>query len=182
MPIAGRLRGQSNGPILRGSAGATTRPTEESVMALQVLSPMPGRVTDLAEVPDPMFAQAMLGPGVAIDPPREPVTAVAPISGTIISLFPHAVGIESGGYSVLVHLGLETVNLNGKGFTLLKAQGDQVAAGDPVIEWNPAVTEAEDGLPVVTPLIAVQAAAGSITQLVPSGTVVEAGTPVFEIA
>lgn len=151
-------------------------------MALQVLSPMPGRVANLSEVPDPMFAEAMLGPGLAIDPPREPVTAVAPISGTIASLFPHAMGIEAdGGYSVLVHLGLETVQLNGEGFTLLKAKGDTVTAGEPVIQWNPASIEA-GGLPVITPVIAIQAEAGAITQLVADGTAVEAGTPVFEVA
>ena len=151
-------------------------------MALQVLSPMPGRVANLSEVPDPMFAEAMLGPGLAIDPPRQPVTAVAPVSGTIASLFPHAMGIEADGYSILVHLGLETVKLNGKGFTLLKAKGDTVVAGEPVIQWDPAVIEAEEQLPVITPLIAIQAEASAITQLVADGTQVEAGTPVFEVA
>ncbi len=151
-------------------------------MALQVLSPMPGRVANLSEVPDPMFAEAMLGPGLAIDPPRGPVVAVAPVSGTLASLFPHAMGIEAdGGYSILVHLGLETVQLNGEGFTLLKAKGDTVVAGEPIIEWDPAVIEA-GGLPVITPLIAIQAEAGAITQLVADGTQVEAGTPVFEVA
>jgi len=151
-------------------------------VALQVLSPMPGRVANLSEVPDPMFAEAMLGPGLAIDPPRGPVVAVAPVSGTLASLFPHAMGIEAeGGYSILVHLGLETVQLNGEGFTLLKAKGDTVVAGEPIIEWDPAVIEA-GGLPVITPLIAIQAEAGAITQLVSDGTQVEAGTPVFEVA
>jgi sugar PTS system EIIA component len=151
-------------------------------VALQVLSPMPGRVANLSEVPDPMFAEAMLGPGLAIDPVRQPVTAVAPVSGTIASLFPHAMGIEADGYSILVHLGLETVKLNGKGFTLLKAKGDTVTAGEPVIQWDPAVIEAEEQLPVITPLIAIQAEASAITQLVADGTQVEAGTPVFEVA
>jgi PTS system N-acetylglucosamine-specific IIA component len=129
-----------------------------------------------------MFAEAMLGPGLAIDPPRSRVVAVAPVSGTLASLFPHAMGIEAeGGYSILVHLGLETVQLNGEGFTLLKAKGDSVVAGEPIIEWDPAVIEA-GGLPVITPLIAIQAEAGAITQLVADGTQVEAGTPVFEVA
>jgi PTS system glucose-specific IIA component len=151
-------------------------------VALQVLSPMTGRVANLSEVPDPMFAEAMLGPGLAIDPPRSRVVAVAPVSGTLASLFPHAMGIEAeGGYSILVHLGLETVQLNGEGFTLLKAKGDSVVAGEPIIEWDPAVIEA-GGLPVITPLIAIQAEAGAITQLVADGTQVEAGTPVFEVA
>lgn len=151
-------------------------------MALQVLSPLPGRVANLSEVPDPMFAEAMLGPGLAVDPPRSKVTAVAPVSGTIASLFPHAMGIEAeGGYSILVHLGLETVQLNGEGFTVLKAKGDSVEAGEAIIEWDPSVIEA-GGLPVITPVIAIQAEAGAITQLVEDGTQVEAGTPVFEVA
>lgn len=151
-------------------------------MALQVLSPMPGRVANLSEVPDPMFAEAMLGPGLAVDPPRSKVTAVAPVSGTIASLFPHAMGIEAeGGYSILVHLGLETVQLNGEGFTVLKAKGDKVEAGEAIIEWDPSVIEA-GGLPVITPVIAIQAEAGAITQLVADGTQVEAGTPVFEVS
>lgn len=150
-------------------------------MALKVLSPMPGRVANLSEVPDPMFAEAMLGPGIAIDPPRNPVVVVAPISGTLASLFPHAMGIETEGYSILVHLGLETVGLNGKGFTLLKAKGDTVTAGEPVIQWNPAEIEA-GGLPVITPLIAIQAEADAISLLVAEGTVVEAGTAVYEVA
>jgi len=150
-------------------------------VALQILSPMPGRVANLSEVPDPMFAEAMLGPGVAIDPPREPLTVVAPISGVIRSLFPHAMGIESGNYSILVHLGLETVKLNGQGFKLLKAKDDTVEAGEAVIEWNPAEIEA-GGLPVITPLIAIQAEAEQIRLLVAEGTTVEAGTPVFEVS
>lgn len=150
-------------------------------MALTVLSPMPGRVANLSEVPDPMFAEAMLGPGLAIDPPRSRVTVVAPISGTIASLFPHAMGIEADGYSVLAHLGIETVGLQGKGFTLLKAKGDTVVAGEPVIEWDPAAVEA-GGLAVITPVIAVQADPSAVTALVPVGTVVAAGTPIMEIA
>ncbi len=91
-------------------------------------------------------------------------------------------GIEAdGSCSILVHLGTETVQLSGEGFTLLKAKGDTVVAGEPIIEWDPAVIEA-GGLPVITPLIAIQAEAGAITQLVADGTQVEAGTPVFEVA
>ncbi len=150
-------------------------------MSLQVLSPMPGRVANLSEVPDPMFAEAMLGPGIAIDPPRSKVVAVAPISGTLASLFPHAMGIESDGYSILVHLGLETVQLNGKGFTVLKAKGDSVSAGDPIIEWDPSEIEA-GGLPVITPVIAIQAEAEAITLLADEGSVVAAGDPLFQVA
>jgi PTS system N-acetylglucosamine-specific IIA component len=73
------------------------------------------------------------------------------------------------------------VQLNGEGFTLLKAKGDTVTAGEPVIQWDPSAIEA-GGLPVITPLIAIQAEASQITQLVADGTEVQAGQPVFEIA
>jgi len=129
-----------------------------------------------------MFAEAMLGPGLAIDPPRSPVDVVAPISGTIASLFPHAVGIEVDDYSILVHLGLETVKLNGRGFTLLKAKGDTVEAGEPVIQWDPSVIESEEKLPVITPVVAIQVESSAITQLVADGDEVQAGTPLYEIA
>lgn len=150
-------------------------------MALTILAPMPGRVANLADVPDQMFSEGMLGPGLAIDPTRAPVVVVAPVAGTIASLFPHAMGIETGAYSILVHLGLETVQLNGEGFTVLKAKGDTVEAGEPIIEWDPAGIEA-GGLPVISPVIAIQAEAGSINQLVADGTDVQTGTPLFEVA
>ncbi|GAA3193373.1 hypothetical protein GCM10020255_093910 [Rhodococcus baikonurensis] len=106
-----------------------------------VLAPLPGRVVALADVPDPVFAQQMVGSGVAIEPARGqgPLTVVAPISGKILKLHPHAFVIfGEKATGVLVHIGIDTVKLEGDGFTLIAAEGDTVNAGDPVVSFDPA--------------------------------------------
>lgn len=132
-------------------------------MTATVLAPVAGTVVGLAAVPDPVFAQALVGPGTAIDPVREPGTAVAPVDGTIAKLHPHAfVIVTSEGRGVLVHLGIDTVNLKGEGFETLAAEGDKVAVGDPLVRWNPAGVEAR-GLSPVCPVVALDAAADALT-------------------
>lgn len=127
-----------------------------------VLAPVAGAAIGLAAVPDPVFSQAMVGPGTAIDPRREPGEAVAPINGTIVKLHPHAyVVVGDDGRGVLVHLGIDTVQLKGEGFRLLAAEGDQVSAGQPVVAWDPAAIEAGGRSPVC-PVVALDAAADSI--------------------
>lgn len=139
-------------------------------MTATVLAPVAGTVVGLAAVPDPVFAQALVGPGTAIDPAREPGTAVAPVDGTIAKLHPHAfVVVTAEGRGVLVHLGIDTVNLKGEGFETLAAEGDKVAAGDPLVRWNPADVEAR-GLSPVCPVVALDAAADALA-LAPEGPV-----------
>jgi len=126
-------------------------------------------VLPLGEVPDPVFAQAMVGPGCAIDPPRGPVEAVAPISGRIVKLPPHAyVVVGEGGRGVLVHLGLDTVQLQGEGFRLLAAEDDEVEAGTPVVAWDTAAVEAGGRSPVC-PVVALDAAPEALGGLITSG-------------
>jgi PTS system N-acetylglucosamine-specific IIA component len=126
-------------------------------MSLSVSSPVTGRVVPLTEVPDPVFAEAMVGPGVAVQPSAEPGTAVAPVTGTIATLHPHAFVVATdSGRAVLVHLGIDTVKLKGEGFTLHVAKGDQVTAGQPVVDWNPGAL-AEAGYPTICPVIALDA-------------------------
>ncbi|HEY9411873.1 MAG TPA: PTS glucose transporter subunit IIA [Jiangellaceae bacterium] len=124
----------------------------------QVVTPVPGRVIALTEVPDPVFSAALVGPGTAVDPPRNgPVQAVAPVSGEVVKLHPHAFVVKTpGGAGVLTHLGIDTVQLAGEGFELHVAEGDEVAAGDPVVTWNPAEVEAGGRSPVV-PVVALDA-------------------------
>ncbi len=107
----------------------------------------------LSDVPDPVFAGGMVGYGAAIDPPHEVIYAVAPVSGKILKLLPHAyVIMTTEGVGVLVHLGLDTVTLNGAGFTAQVAQGDTVEAGQPVIIYDvPAIVAA--GLSPVVPVV-----------------------------
>jgi len=107
-------------------------------MQLALKAPLSGIVVPLDEVPDPVFAQRMVGDGVSIDP----VTArlVAPCDGRIIQLHSaaHAVTLLSGnGVEILMHVGLDTVQLKGRGFTARVNVGDEVRTGDALIDFDP---------------------------------------------
>lgn len=140
----------------------------------QVLAPCPGRVVAMADVPDPVFAEEMVGPGVAIEPDPGPTTVVAPIAGTVLKVLPHAFVVLGDGVGVLVHLGINTVRLEGEGFEVLATQGSEVAAGDPMIAWDPAALPAtaggQDVSPVV-PVVLMDGAKGSVTSDAIGGTV-----------
>ncbi|KAB8197580.1 PTS glucose transporter subunit IIA [Nonomuraea phyllanthi] len=126
-----------------------------------VLAPVEGEAVGLAGVPDPVFSAGLVGPGTAIDPLRGPGKAVAPITGKIMKLHPHAyVIVGDDGRGVLVHLGIDTVQLKGDGFQLLAAEGDRVSAGQPVVAWDPAAVEAGGRSPVC-PVVALDAEAVS---------------------
>jgi glucose-specific phosphotransferase system IIA component len=145
---------------------------------LQVVAPVRGRVIALADVPDPVFAQQIVGSGVAIDPERGPGTAVAPVAGRLLKLHPHAfVVLTSAGQGVLVHLGIDTVQLDGEGFELVAVEGDELAAGDPVVRWDPATVEAGGRSPVV-PVVVMDTAADTISSPV-VGSSVDVGDPLF---
>ena len=143
-----------------------------------VTSPLAGRAIGLTEVPDPVFAGAMVGPGMAIDPVREPSEAVSPVDGVIVSLHPHAfVVVDSEGHGVLTHLGIDTVQLNGEGFELLVNKGDTVTRGQSVVRWNPAAVEAAGKSPVC-PVVALEATADALSDLRENGDV-KAGDTLF---
>jgi PTS system glucose-specific IIA component len=145
---------------------------------LAVLAPVTGAVLPLAEVPDAVFAEAIVGPGVALDPERRPLAAVAPVTGRIVKLHPHAFVVLTGtGRAVLTHLGIDTVQLKGEGFERLLAEGDEVTVGTPVIAWDPAAVEASGRSPIC-PVIALDAAAGAIS-LSAVGERVDAGAKLF---
>jgi PTS system glucose-specific IIA component len=148
---------------------------------LAVLSPLPGRVVPMQDVPDPVFSGAIVGPGVAVDPPRGPVDAVSPISGRVVKLHPHAFVVVSvlpgGGAGVLVHLGIDTVRLKGEGFTLYVDEGAEVEAGQKIVGWDPAEVEAGGRSPVC-PVVALDAKPEALNDLAASGDV-ETGTPLF---
>lgn len=99
-----------------------------------------GEVFDITTVNDDLFAQKMMGDGVAFKFDQDKVTLCSPVNGTLSVLFPtgHAFGLTTHeGVEVLVHCGINTVESNGEGFKLLKKkQGDAVKAGDPIIEVN----------------------------------------------
>ncbi|MFI6158005.1 PTS glucose transporter subunit IIA [Kitasatospora sp. NPDC051170] len=137
-----------------------------------VTSPLTGQVVGLANVPDPVFSGAMVGPGTAVDPVREPTEAVAPVDGVVVSMHPHAfVVVDGEGHGVLTHLGIDTVQLNGEGFELLVNKGDTVTRGQAVIKWNPAAVEAAGKSPI-SPIVALEATPDALTHVRESGAVV----------
>ncbi|MFE0027051.1 PTS glucose transporter subunit IIA [Amycolatopsis sp. NPDC059021] len=147
-------------------------------MSLDVLSPVAGRAVAMTEVPDPVFAQAMVGPGIAVQPADGPADAVAPIDGTIMTLHPHAFVVAGeDGRAVLVHLGIDTVKEKGEGFTLHVVKGEQVRAGQPIVGWNPTAV-AEAGYSAIVPVVALDAQAEALSALA-EGNEVTAGDRVF---
>ncbi|MFC9969557.1 PTS glucose transporter subunit IIA [Spirillospora sp. NPDC127200] len=144
----------------------------------RVLSPVAGRAVGLPGVPDPVFAQAMVGPGTAVDPERGPGEAIAPVSGRIVKLHPHAfVVVDAEGHGVLVHLGIDTVQLKGEGFRLLAGEGDEVTAGQALVAWDPAEIEAGGRSPICA-VVALDAGADALSEVVESGEVAK-GTELF---
>ncbi|MEV7570991.1 PTS sugar transporter subunit IIA [Streptomyces tanashiensis] len=136
-----------------------------------VTSPLAGRAIGLAAVPDPVFSGAMVGPGTAIDPVREPSEVVSPLDGVIVSMHPHAfVVVDDQGHGVLTHLGIDTVQLNGEGFELLVKKGDTVTRGQGVVRWNPSAVEAAGKSPIC-PVVALEATAESLYDVVEDGDV-----------
>jgi phosphocarrier protein FPr len=102
-----------------------------------LVAPVTGVITEIEKVPDPTFAQKMVGDGVAIDPSGEQL--VSPCEGTVTQIHSagHALTITTAeGLEVLMHIGLETVNLKGKGFTARVKQGQKVKTGEPLIDFD----------------------------------------------
>ena len=147
---------------------------------LTVLAPVTGQVLGLAEVPDPVFSAELVGPGMAVDPSHEPVSqVVAPIAGTIVKLHPHAFVVQhDDGRAVLVHLGIDTVELGGAGFTTHAAEGEVVAAGQVVLTWDPASVTAGGRSPVC-PVVGLEAVPDAVTALARPGDTVAAGEPLL---
>ena len=103
-----------------------------------IVAPVTGSVVKNADIPDPVFAQEMLGKTFAIKPFGN--KAVAPANGTLEVMFPtgHAFAVRmADGTGIMVHVGIDTVNLKGKGFKVLARQGDTVKAGQPVVRIDP---------------------------------------------
>lgn len=144
-------------------------------------SPLGGTVRAVTDVPDPVFAELMVGPGVAVDPrPDASAVALAPCAGVVAALHPHAFVVEGDdGRAVLVHLGTDTVALHGVGFVLHVRAGDRVATGDPMVTFSPAALVAA-GLSTCCPVIAVQADPQAVRVLLVPGTVVVPGEPLLD--
>ena len=147
-----------------------------------VLAPVAGRAVLLEDVPDPVFSAGMVGYGAAIDPPRRVIEAVAPVSGRLLKLMPHAyVVVTPDNVGVLVHLGLDTVTLNGDGFTAHVSQGDDVTAGQVVIGYDVAAVEAKGLNPIVAVVVMDERVPENVTvsDAVISGADIDSGACLF---
>lgn len=119
----------------------------------KILSPIAGEVRELKDVDDVTFSEKMMGEGLAVVPTGGRV--VAPFDGTVVSVFPtkHALGLKSrDGVELLIHVGLETVQLNGEGFTCHVEQGEEITKGQALLEVDLNLL-LEKGYDVTTPII-----------------------------
>jgi sugar PTS system EIIA component len=128
--------------------GKKEQKTEETIF-----SPLSGKVVTIEEVPDPTFGQKMMGDGIAVEPKDGQV--VSPVNGEIIQVFPtkHALGIRSEtGLEILIHIGLETVNMKGEGFTAFVKEGDKVKVGQKLIDFDLELVK-EKAASTITPIV-----------------------------
>lgn len=123
------------------------------VAPVEIVSPLAGQVKELSQATDPVFSSGVMGQGLVIEPSEGEL--VSPVNGTVTVLFPtkHAVGIVSDeGVEMLMHIGMDTVGLDGKGFEAHIEQGDHVAIGQKLISFDMDVIKAA-GLVTETPVI-----------------------------
>ncbi len=146
----------SQQPMDTDAVAATLIQSETAVRqmkATEVWSPITGEVKPLSEVPDPAFAEEIMGKGVAIEPAEGRV--VAPVNGTVFSVSKsgHAIGLVSeDGTEMLIHIGIDTVKLKGKHFTPHAQSGQAIQKGDLLMEFDLEAIRAE-GYVTITPVI-----------------------------
>ncbi|MCR1933316.1 glucose-specific PTS transporter subunit IIBC [Clostridium tepidum] len=139
------------------------------------IAPIEGKILSITDVPDQVFSQKMMGDGFAIDPKNG--TVVSPVDGVITTLFPtkHAIGITAdNGLELLIHFGIDTVNLKGEGLEALVEQDAKVKAGDPILKVD--IDKIKDKVPsIITPIIFTNLTDDQKLEIVKLGKTVKAG-------
>jgi len=121
--------------------------------AIEIIAPLSGEIVNIEDVPDVVFAEKIVGDGIAIKPSGDKM--VAPVNGTIGKIFEtnHAFSIESDdGVELFVHFGIDTVELKGEGFKRVAEEGQAVKVGDTIIEFDLALLE-EKAKSTLTPVV-----------------------------
>ena len=153
-------------------------------MSFLVRAPFAAHVVPMSEVPDPVFASGVVGDGRALLPDGDVtcVTVHSPINGVVTKLKSHAAIVTSTqGVSILIHLGIDTVSLRGKGFAPLLDEGDIVDAGTPLIHWDLGPVRGA-GLSPCVPIIVVNPAGTPVSSaLDQTETEVEVLDPLFSV-
>ena len=125
----------------------------QTTKTFKLVAPITGKSLPLSETPDPVFAQKMAGDGLAMEPTGDVVVAPADGELTLVFNTKHAFAMTlENGVELLVHIGIETVSLNGEGFEQLAEQGTKVKAGDPIIKIDREFIKSK-GLPLTTPVL-----------------------------
>ena len=179
--VAAAVAAPAGGAAPAAAPAAAPSFSDEAKADLSVASPLAGTVVPLEQVKDESFAKGMLGPGIGIEPADGLV--VAPFDGTVTVAFPtgHAYGLKSAsGVQVLIHVGMDTVKLDGKGFHARVAKGDVVRRGDVLAEVDLGVIRAA-GYETITPVVVTNKKKfGAVTPLA-SGQVLR-GDQLLEVA
>ena len=120
---------------------------------ISIIAPLSGEIVALEKVPDPVFAEKIVGDGIAIQPDNGKI--YSPVNGKLVSVAAtkHAFGfLSEEGLEMLIHFGLETVGLNGEGFTVHKQEGSDVKVGDLIAEVDVDFIKSKN-LPTITPVL-----------------------------
>ena len=145
-----------------------------------IYSPMNGKVIELKEVPDEAFAQKMVGDGCAIEPDKGIICS--PIDGQLMNIFPtnHAIIFETiDGLEMIVHFGIDTVKLDGKGFQKLREPGP-IKIGDEIVKYN--LDEIKDGVPSTrSPIIINNMEKVEKIEVLSLGKIVKIGEPIMKV-
>ena len=169
------------------AAGAAEAPAEEVKPALapgavtEVAAPLNGTVMALEDVSDPVFSSGAVGKGAGLTPTGD-IVVTAPADGTVVvaPASGHAFGINlDNGIELLIHVGLDTVNLEGKGFDVKVEQGDRVTAGQELVRVDRTVIE-EAGYPLTTPVLITNTAKFASVEVIPDGDVTT-GAPLIRV-
>ena len=145
-----------------------------------IYSPMNGKVIELKEVPDEAFAQKMVGDGCAIEPDKGSICS--PIEGQLMNIFPtnHAIIFETiDGLEMIVHFGIDTVKLDGKGFQKLREPGP-IKIGDEIVKYN--LDDIKDGVPSTrSPIIINNMEKVEKIEVLSLGKLVKIGEPIMKV-
>ena len=178
-PVAAAAASTDSAPAAAPAAKPQAVANAKTVEAL--VSPITGEVVALEQVPDEAFASKAVGDGIAVKPTDNIV--VAPAAGTVVKIFNtnHAFCLETdNGAEIVVHMGIDTVALEGKGFKRLVEEGAQVKAGEPILEMDLAFLNA-NARSMISPVVCSNSDDYSALVIQATGNVVAGQTPLFEI-
>ncbi|HDR2753696.1 MULTISPECIES: N-acetylglucosamine-specific PTS transporter subunit IIBC [Enterobacter] len=171
----------TSAPAAAAPAAAKPQAVPNATTIAALVSPVTGEVVAIEQVPDEAFASKAVGDGVAVKPTEK--TVVSPAAGTIVKIFNtnHAFCLETEkGAEIVVHMGIDTVALNGKGFTRLVEEGAEVVAGQPILEMDLDFLNA-NARSMISPVVCSNIDDFSGLVLQAKGQVVAGQTPLYEI-